>query len=287
MKKILCVFTAICLMLAVNLSCFAKAVELKNSDPVLSEVEDIIAKIGTVGEDDKEFTSDDAVAEILEKVKGLGVENTEEAIDAVDQLYNFGAIDHPEYDKLKEAIKNDTSLDKDAAKRDIIEQVKAIMEDDSLDVAGKAAEIGKLLVGLPAEEIQDVLDTLLDKGIIDNDMYNKVSDVINNANIDDIGNIFNNGGDALSGLTGLISNLLGMLGLGGGSDDGNNGGSSNNSSNKSNNSSSSNNTSSNNSSSNQVPATKTGDYALVSVAGVAAVAGIAFLLTRKKHSDGE
>lgn len=286
MKKILCVFTAICLMLAVNLSCFATAVELTDSDPVLSEVEDIIAKIGTVDENDKEFTSDDAVAEILEKVKGLGVENTEEAIDAVDQLYNFGAIDHPEYDKLKEAIKNDTSLDKDAAKKDIIEQVKAIMEDDSLDVAGKAAAIGKLLIGLPMEQIQDILDTLLDQGIIDNDMYNRISDVINNANIDDIGNIFNNGGDALSGLTGLISNLLGMLGLGGGSDD-NNGGSSNNSSNKSNNSSSSNNTSSNNSSSNQVPATKTGDYALVSVAGVAAVAGLAFLLTRKKHSDGE
>jgi len=273
-------------MLAVNLSCFAKAVELTNSDPVLSEVEDIIAKIGTVGEDDKEFTSDDAVAEILEKVKDLGVENTEEAIDAADQLYNFGAIDHPEYDKLKEAIKSDSELDKDAAKKDIIEQVREIMEDDSLDVAGKAAAIGKLLIGLPVEQIQDILDTLLDQGIIDNDMYNRISDVINNANIDDIGNIFNNGGDALSGLTGLISNLLSMLGLGGGDDD-NSGSNSNNGSSNNSNNSSSNNSSSNNSSSNQVPATKTGDYALVSVAGVAAVAGIAFLLTRKKHSDGE
>ncbi len=283
MKKLISVFTAICLVMAFCLPTFAAAVQLSNTDPVLDEVEAIIEKIGTIDEEDKEFTSDDAVAEILEKVKDLGVENTEEALDVADQLYNYGAIDNPEYGALKEAIKNEPDLDKDAAKNSIIDQVRDIMEDDSLDVAGKAAAIGKLLIGLPAEQIQDILDTLLDSGVIDNDMYNQISDFINNANIDDIGNIFNNGGDALSGLTGLISSLLGMLGLGGGDDGGsNNGGSNNGGSNNS-----SNNSSSSSSSSNQVPNTKTGDYALISVAGVAAVACAAFVLTRKKNSDEE
>ena len=283
MKKLISVFTAICLVMAFCLPTFAAAVQLSNTDPVLDEVEAIIEKIGTIDEEDKEFTSDDAVAEILEKVKDLGVENTQEALDVADQLYNYGAIDNPEYAALKEAIKNEPDLDKDAAKNNIIDQVREIMEDDSLDVAGKAAAIGKLLIGLPAEQVQDILDTLLDSGVIDNDMYNQISDFINNANIDDIGNIFNNGGDALSGLTGLISSLLGMLGLGGGDDGGsNNGGSNNGGSNNS-----SNNSSSSSSSSNQVPNTKTGDYALISVAGVAAVACAAFVLTRKKNSDEE
>ncbi len=288
MKKIISVLTAICLVMAFCLPTFAEAVQLSSSDPVLDEVAAIVAKIDTTDEEDKKFTSEDAVAEILEKIKELGVENTEEAIDAADQLYNYGAIDTPEYVALKEAIKNEPELDKEAAKNSIIDQVREIMDDESLDVAGKAAAIGKLLIGLPAEQIQDILDTLLDSGVIDNDMYNRVSDIINNANIDDIGNIFNNGGDALSGLTGLISNLLGMLGLGGGDDNGgsdNGGSSNNNNSSNSGPSNSSNNSSSNSSSSNQVPNTKTGDYALISVAGVAAVACAAFVLTRKKHSD--
>lgn len=284
MKKVLSIFTAICLILVLCLPCFAAAAEISDSDPVLNDVTDIVNKIGTVDEDEKEFTQDDALAEIIERIKELGVENTAEALDAADQLYNFGAIDAPIYSALKDAIKADTSLDKDAEKNSIIDQIKDIMENDSLGVPEKAAEIGKLLVGLPAEQVQDILDTLLDSGIIDNDMYNRISDIINNSSIENITNIFNGGGNAgLGGITDLLSSILGMLGIGGGSDDSGNGGNSGN--NGSSNKTPSNNGSSSNSSSNQVPNTKTGDYALVSVAGVAVLAGAAFLITRKKHED--
>ena len=283
MKKLLSVLTALSLIFVLCLNCFATAVELTDSDPVLDSVSSIVAKIGSVDEDEKEFTQDDAIKDIIGEIKGLGVENTKEALDAVDQLYNFGAIDMDMYKALQEAVKNDTELDKDAAKRDIISQIEDVMNDDSLDVAGKAAAIGKLLVGLPVEQVQDILDTLLDNGTIDNDMYNRISDAINNASIENITNIFSGGGNsALGGITDLISNLLGMLGLGGG-DSGNGESGNSGNSNSSRNNSSSNSSSSSNSTSNQVPNTKTGDYALISVAGVAAVAGVAFILTRKKN----
>lgn len=288
MKKVLSVLIALSLVFTLCLSCFAAPVELKDSDSVLDSVEQAIAQIGSTIEDDegeKEYTKEDAYNDIIEQIKGLGVENTKEALDVLDQLYNFGAVNNPEYGELKEIIKNDPDLDKDAAKRDIIDQVRDIMEDDSLDLAGKAEAIGQLLLGLPVEQVQDILDTLLDQGVIDNDMYNRISDFINNASIENITNIFNGGGNsALGGITDLISNLLGMLGIGGGSDDSGNGGNSGNNGSSSNNSSS-NNGSSSNYSSNQVPNTKTGDYALVSVAGVAVLAGVAFVLTRKKNDN--
>lgn len=288
MKKVLSVLIALSLVFTLCLSCFAAPVELKDNDSVLDSVEQAIAQIGSTIEDDegeKEYTKEDAYNDIIEQIKGLGVANTKEALDVLDQLYNFGAVNNPEYGELKEIIKNDTDLDKDSAKRDIIDQVRDIMEDDSLDIAGKAAAIGQLLLGLPVEQVQDILDTLLDQGVIDNDMYNRISDFINNASIENITNIFNGGGNsALGGITDLISNLLGMLGIGGGSDDSGNGGNSGNNGSSSNNSSS-NNGSSSNSSSNQVPNTKTGDYALVSVAGVAVLAGVAFVLTRKKNDN--
>lgn len=117
--------------------------------------------------------------------------------------------------------------------------------------------------GIPASAMQTVVDALHTAGVIDDDMYNNATNLIN-AN-EPTSESSNEGGIGgfLGGVFDKVSGLFG--GLFGGGDDagdsGNNGGSSD----------------------EFGGSDATGDTALISVVAVAAVAGAALLLTKKKE----
>lgn len=117
--------------------------------------------------------------------------------------------------------------------------------------------------GIPASAMQTVVDALHSAGVIDDDMYNDATNLIN-AN-EPTSESSNEGGIGgfLGGIFDKVSGLFG--GLFGGGDDagdsGNNGGSSD----------------------EFGGSDATGDTALISVVAVAAVAGAALLLTKKKE----
>lgn len=118
--------------------------------------------------------------------------------------------------------------------------------------------------GIPASAMQTVVDALHSAGVIDDDMYNEATNLIN-AN-EPTSESTNEGGIGgfLGGIFDKVSGLFG--GLFGGGDDttgdsGNNGGSSD----------------------EFGGSDATGDTALISVVAVAAVAGAALLLTKKKE----
>lgn len=113
--------------------------------------------------------------------------------------------------------------------------------------------------GIPASAMQTVVDALHSAGVIDDDMYNEATNLIN-AN-EPTSESSNEGGIGgfLSGIVDTISGLFGGgtgdAGTGGGSSDEFGG------------------------------SQATGDTALISVVAVAAVAGAALLLTKKKKED--
>ena len=190
-------------------------------------------------------------------------------------------------------IRQDSSFEEATqAENDIINDIRNILVDDSLSTTDKVSQVAGKLVGLPIDQVKNILDTLHAQGTIDDNMYSQISDALNNLSIDNISNLIPGGGeggegggigDLLSGLTGgsgggILDTILGLFGLGGGGDEGgsSNGGSSNSGSSSSNTGSST---------SFQGGTAKTGDYAVASVAAVAALAGVAFVLTRKKNED--
>ena len=149
--------------------------------------------------------------------------------------------------------------------------MKAIMNDSSLSATEKITKMYDLIKDLPAEEVQKILDTAKDKGIIDEETYNKLSDLFNGNGKVEIPEI---SGD---GIKDLVSKVLGKLGIGGGNggnDDNSNGGSGSGSSG-----------SGSNKTDFEGGNAKTGDYTIASVAGIAAIAGVALVLTKKKNDD--
>lgn len=290
MKKTLSVLLSICLMLAVCIPAFA-AVDLSSTGETVSKVTDAVAAIN---DDSDETAVNEAAEKVLDILKKAGAKTKEEAIDAADQLYNDTVIDKKVYNALTDLIRQDSSFEEATqAENDIINDIKNILADDSLSTTDKVSQVAGKLVGLPMDEVKKILDDLHAQGTIDDDMYSKISDALNNLSIDGISNLIPGGGegggagggigDLLGGLTGgggggILDTILGLFGLGGGGDEGgsSNGGSSNSGSSSSNTGSST---------SFQGGTAKTGDYAVASVAAVAALAGVAFVLTRKKNED--
>ena len=113
--------------------------------------------------------------------------------------------------------------------------------------------------GIPASAMQTVVDALHSAGAIDDDMYNEATNLIN-AN-EPTSESSNEGG--IGGfLSGIVDTISGLFG-GGTGDAGTGSGSSDESG----------------------GSQATGDTALISVVAVAAVAGAALLLTKKKKED--
>lgn len=132
-----------------------------------------------------------------------------------------------------------------------------------IEAPGSATELIQMLkdAGVPANAMQTVVDALHTAGVIDDSIYNEATNMINaNESTTDASNEGGIGG-FLGGIVDKVSGLFGGL-LGGGSDDSNGG----------------------SGSSDEFGAgPATGDTALISVVAVAAVAGAALLLTKKKE----
>ncbi|MBE6827975.1 MAG: LPXTG cell wall anchor domain-containing protein [Ruminococcaceae bacterium] len=289
MKKALTVLISICLVFALCVSSFA--IDLGPTSDTVSKVTSAVSGITDSSSEEDVKKAADSVLDILKKA---GVKTKEDAADAAEQLYNDVVIEKNVYDALKKAIDTDESFgEATKAESDIINEITSIINDDSIGTTDKVTKIASKLAGLPAEEIQKILDTLHDNGTLDDDMYSKISDAINNISIDKISDIIPGGGagggivDLLGGIgggdspiSGILSTVMGLLGLGGGDEGGekkSNSGSSSGSGSSSSGGSSS--------SSFQGKTAKTGDYTVASVAGLALLAGAAFVLTRKKREE--
>lgn len=283
MKKTLSVLLSICLMLAVCVPAFAE-VDLSSTGETVQKVTDTVKSLT---DESDESAINEAAEKVLDILKKAGAKTREEAQGASDQLYNDTVIDKNVYKALNDLIAQDSSFEEATnSTNSIIDEVRAILEDDSLSTTDKVSKVASKLAGLPMDEVKKILDDLHAQGTIDDDMYSKISDAINNLSIDNISNLIPGGesgggiGDLLGGLTGgggggILDTILGLFGMGGGGDEGgsSNGGSSSSGSSSSNTGSST---------SFQGKTAKTGDYAAASIAAVAALAGVAFVLTRKK-----
>lgn len=293
MKKTLSVLLAVCLVFAMCIPAFAKSVDAGKKSAVSARAREVIAELNAEPTTDEEgnevekiSTTEEAAKAIFDAIKKAGASNAAEANDAADQLYNNGDIENEVYKAIKaEAAKDGAFDDAEPSDSDIIAKITAIFNDDSLSITDKISKAVQELVGLPIEQVENILNTLHNNGTIDDNTYNQISDALNNASISNLPSLdgLNIDGSSLGGIGDLLSGLLGMLGLGGGdSGDSSGSGSGSDSGSGSSNSGSG---SKGSSSSFEGKTAKTGDYAVASIAGVAALAGVAFVLTRKKTED--
>ena len=286
MKKILAIMIALCLVSASCVSAFAAN---GKSDFGIPSFDDVVVDDT---DDAEEYTLFDEAMEIIDLIRDVdGAVTDEEILDIADHYYNDTYIEKDVYDEIyrivENGLHNSNEPSTDAADNidDIINKITDIINDDSLSIGDKVSKIVDILKVLPEETIERVLNELKAAGVINDDIYSMISDALNGN-----GSILP-GGDTdspLSGIQGLLSGILGMLGLGGDSDNGSD--TPNNTPDNSNSGSDS----SSDSSSDNVSAdagnfegsnAKTGDYAIASVAGIALAAGVALVLTKIKKND--
>lgn len=280
MKKILAVLLSVCLILVMSVSCFAASttsakdaivkVIMATDSSITEEEANIYATVMLVLVDDGSL-SDQKISK-------------EELLNAVEVAYNNGDItlaqrkaviakvNNGDFDKLFEMTIPTNGLPSGGSTGDIgsitdvqalIDQVKSIVNDDTKTAEEKATAIAGLVTSSNSDSVISVIDSLHNSGVIDDDLYNKISDAINSSSESTTAS----GSSVTSGLSDFISGILSTLGIGGGS---------------SSDTTTTTKKSSSNSSSFEGGSAKTGDYAVVSVAGVALAAGIALVLTKKK-----
>ena len=272
MKKFLAVLIAVCL---ISVNCFA-AFAADASDYGIPSFESKAAAgdDSTTGE---EPTVYEEAMGWIENIRNEGAVTDEEILEAADNYYNDTTISEEVYAEIYRIVENGLHRTDepttDASTEDIIAEITAIINDDTLAIGDKVTKIVDLLRARPAEEVENILNELNASGIIDDNTYAMISDAINGGGSED------NGDSPVSGIQDFISGILDMLGIGGGGDDTDpanpSGGSTNN--NSSSTSSDSGNFEGDNA--------KTGDYAIASVAGIAVVAGLALVLTKIKKND--
>ena len=222
---------------------------------------DIIGGIGggsdTTGTTDEEEApienlSLEAAKERVEKDLNKGYTKAE--LKAVyEEMYATGKMDYESYQNLMAALK--------AAEEPSSPAFPNIADED---VAKAATEVIKALknMGVPADQLKSVVDTLYDQGAIPQNVYDEIIRQLDAA--ETTTDAANSGGIGgfLGGIVDAITGLFGG-GSGDGSGDGNNG-----------------TTTNPDSYEGKEP---TGDTAILSVAAVAAVAGVALVLTKKKQ----
>jgi len=273
MKKFATVLLSICLILSMCVASFAAVPDLTYTSPVTASVREVVKDLGAKPTDAEREA---AAAEIIAILEENGADTKGDLRNSAEILCQNGIIDE-ELHSAMTVIIDKAAADEEDQLQNTLNQIKAIVDDSSLSVTDKATKIYDLIKDLPAEEAQKVLDAAKEAGIIDETIYNTISDLFNgngNINLPDI-----DISGAGSGIKDLVSKILGMIGIGGDdSGDDSNGGNSNGGSSNSGSSSS-------NRTDFEGGNAKTGDYAVASVAGVAAVAGAVLVLTRKKHDD--
>lgn len=224
---------------------------------IIGSIGDIIGGIGggtdttsASGEDEITFEnlSPEEAAQVVDAALNAGFTKAElEA--AFEEMYATGKMDYESYQNLMAAL--------EAAE----EPSSSAMPDiDDADVAKAATEVIKALknMGVPADQLKSVVDSLYDQGAIPQNVYDEIIRQLDAA--ESTTNAANSGG--IGGfLGGIVDAITGLFG--GGSGDGNNG-----------------TTTNPDSYEGKEP---TGDTAILSVAAVAAVAGVALVLTKKKQ----
>lgn len=265
MKKFATVLLSICLVFSMCVASFAAVPDLTYTSKATIAIREVVRDLGANPSDADREAAAKAIITILEE---NGAETKGDLRTSADTLLSKGIIDKPLYTAINTIIDKTEAAEQDKAQA-ILDQMKAIMEDSSLSATEKITKMYELIKDLPAEEVQKILDAAKEKGIIDEETYNKLSDLFNGNGKIEIPEI---SGD---GIKDLVTKILGKLGIGGGNGgDNNNGGSGSGSSG-----------SGSNKTDFEGGNAKTGDYTIASVAGIAAIAGAALVLTKKKNDD--
>ncbi len=268
MKKFATVLLSICLVFSMCVASFAAVPDLTYTSKATTAIREVVRDLGANPSDADREAAAKAIITIL---KENGAETKGDLRTSADTLLSKGIIDKPLHTAINTIIDKTEAAEQDKAQA-ILDQMKAIMNDSSLSATEKITKMYELIKDLPAEEVQKILDAAKEKGIIDEETYNKLSDLFNGNGKIEIPEI---SGD---GIKDLVSKVLGKLGIGGGNG-GNGGGNSNGGSGSGSSGSGSNKTDF------EGGKAKTGDYTIASVAGIAAIAGAALVLTKKKNDD--
>lgn len=271
MKKFATVLLSICLVFSMCVASFAAVPDLTYTSKATTAIREVVRDLGANPSDADREAAAKAIITILEE---NGAETKGDLRTSADTLLSKGIIDKPLYTAINTIIDKTEAAEQDKAQA-ILEQMKAIMNDSSLSATEKITKMYELIKDLPAEEVQKILDAAKEKGIIDEETYNKLSDLFNGNGKIEIPEI---SGD---GIKDLVTKVLDKLGIGGGNggNGGNGGGNSNGGSGSGSSGSGSNKTDF------EGGKAKTGDYTIASVAGIAAIAGAALVLTKKKNDD--
>jgi hypothetical protein len=269
MKKFATVLLSICLILSMCVASFAAVPDLTFTSSTTASIREVVKDLGANPSDTARETVAKEIISILEE---NGADTTDDLRSSAKILRTNGIIDDDLYNTMISIIDKKESEKQDET-QEILDQMKSIIEDSSLSTTEKAQKIYALIKDLPAEEAQKILDAAKDAGIIDEETYNKISDLFNGNGDITLPDIDNAG----SGIKDLVSKILDKIGIGGGDSD--------DSGNSNSGSSSGSSSSSSNKTDFEGATAKTGDYAVASVAGVAAVAGAVLVLTRKKNED--
>ena len=261
MKKFATVLLSICLVFSMCVASFAAVPDLTYTSKATIAIREVVRDLGANPSDADREAAAKAIITILEE---NGAETKGDLRTSADTLLSKGIIDKPLYTAINTIIDKTEAAEEDKAQA-ILDEMKKIMNDSSLSATEKITKMYELIKDLPAEEVQKILDAAKEKGIIDEETYNKLSDLFNGNGKIEIPDI---SGD---GIKDLVSKVLDKLGIGG---DKNNGGSGSGSSG-----------SGSNKTDFEGGNAKTGDYTIASVAGIAAIAGAALVLTKKKNDD--
>lgn len=267
MKKFATVLLSICLVFSMCVASFAAVPDLTYTSKATIAIREVVRDLGANPSDADREAAAKAIITILEE---NGAETKGDLRTSADTLLSKGIIDKPLYTAINTIIDKTEAAEEDKAQA-ILDEMKKIMNDSSLSATEKITKMYELIKDLPAEEVQKILDAAKEKGIIDEETYNKLSDLFNGNGKIEIPDI---SGD---GIKDLVTKVLDKLGIGGGN--GNGGGNSNGGSGSGSSGSGSNKTDF------EGGNAKTGDYTIASVAGIAAIAGAALVLTKKKNDD--
>lgn len=268
MKKFATVLLSICLVFSMCVASFAAVPDLTYTSKATIAIREVVRDLGANPSDADREAAAKAIITILEE---NGAETKGDLRTSADTLLSKGIIDKPLYTAINTIIDKTEAAEEDKAQA-ILDEMKKIMNDSSLSATEKITKMYELIKDLPAEEVQKILDAAKEKGIIDEETYNKLSDLFNGNGKIEIPDI---SGD---GIKDLVTKILGKLGIGGGNGD--NGGDKNNGGSGSGSSGSG-----SNKTDFEGGNAKTGDYTIASVAGIAAIAGAALVLTKKKNDD--
>lgn len=267
MKKFATVLLSICLVFSMCVASFAAVPDLTYTSKATIAIREVVRDLGANPSDADREAAAKAIITILEE---NGAETKGDLRTSADTLLSKGIIDKPLYTAINTIIDKTEAAEEDKAQA-ILDEMKKIMNDSSLSATEKITKMYELIKDLPAEEVQKILDAAKEKGIIDEETYNKLSDLFNGNGKIEIPDI---SGD---GIKDLVTKILDKLGIGGGN--GGNGGDNSNGSGSGSSGSGSNKTDF------EGGKAKTGDYTIASVAGIAAIAGAALVLTKKKNDD--